>query len=150
MGHDDAGRLHRFLGLEDQLVDHVAHDRVQTGRRLVVEHHFRADRQGPRQPDALALASGQLGGLSGLDLRGQADLVQPLRDDLARPALVADAMFAQAEGHVVEDGQAVEESGHLEEKPEPQSHLHELLAIEACDIRAVEEHLSLGRVARGR
>src|SRR5262249_9602051 len=39
---DDAGGLLGPLGLEDQLVDHVAHDRVQAGGRLVVEHDFRA------------------------------------------------------------------------------------------------------------
>ena len=68
--HDDAGRLLGALGLEDQLVDDVAHDRVEPGGRLVVEHDLGVERQGPGQADALAQAAGELGGLLVLEAVG--------------------------------------------------------------------------------
>ena len=69
MGDDHAGRLLGLLGLEDQLVDHVAHDRVEPGGRLVVEHHLGVERQGPGQADPLPLAAGELGRLLPLEAR---------------------------------------------------------------------------------
>src|SRR5262249_4953809 len=130
VGHDHPGRLLGPLGLEDQLVDHVAHDRVETGGRLVVEHDFRADGQRPGQPDALPLAAGELGRLLRGDLQGQADLVEPLDDDPPDLVLHAVMVLAQAEGHVVEDREAVEQRGHLEQEAEPEPHLDQFLPIE--------------------
>ena len=83
-------------------------------------------------------------------LRRQADLVEPLGDDLANVGLVAHVMLAQAEGDVVEDRQAVEESGHLEQEPEPQAHLDQFLAVESGHVAAVEPDAPLGRAARDR
>ena len=55
-------------------------------------------------------------------------------------------VLAQAEGDVVEDRQAVEQRGHLEQEPEPEPHLHQLLAVELGDVAAVELDAALGRV----
>ena len=93
---------------------------------------------------------GQLGRLLRLDLRRQADLLEPLGDDLADLRLVADVMLAQAEGDVVEDRQAVEERGHLEQEPEPQPHLDQLLAVEIGDVAAVEPDAPLRGLQAGR
>ena len=61
--HDDAGHRVLLARPQDQLVDHVAHDRVQPGGRLVVEHQLGVQGQGPGQAHALAHAAGQLGRL---------------------------------------------------------------------------------------
>ena len=47
-------------------------------------------------------------------------------------------MLAQAERDVVEDRQAVEQGGHLEQEPEPQPHLDQFLAVELGHVAAVE------------
>ncbi len=70
-----------------------------------------------------------------------------IRADLV---LVAEAVLAQAEGDVVEDRQAVEQGGHLEQEPEPEPHLDQLLAVEPGDVAAVELALSPGSDATGR
>ena len=46
---------------DDQLVDDVAHDRVEAGGRLVVEQHLGVHGQRPGQADALPHAAGELG-----------------------------------------------------------------------------------------
>ena len=84
VGHDDAGGLLGPLRLEDQLVDHVAHDRVEPGGRLVVEHDLGVERQRPGQADALPLAAGELGGLLLLEAFGQADLLEAIGDKPGR------------------------------------------------------------------
>ncbi len=81
MRHDNPGRLLGLRGLEDQLVDHVAHDRVEAGRRLVVEHDLGVQGERSRHPDPLPLAAGKLGRLLLLEPSRQADLLEPLGDD---------------------------------------------------------------------
>ena len=81
--HDDARHRMVLPRAEDQLVDHVAHDRVQPGGRLVVEHDLRLQGQRPGQAHALPHAAGKLGRLLGHDVLRQAHLGQPGQDDLA-------------------------------------------------------------------
>src|SRR5262245_3562433 len=73
VGHDDSGRLLGALGLENQLVDDVAHDRIETSRGFVVEHHLGVECERPSQPDALALAAGELGRLLLLQANRESD-----------------------------------------------------------------------------
>ncbi len=47
--------------LDDQVVDHIGHDRVEPGRRLVEKQDFRLGRDRPRQRHALLHAARQLG-----------------------------------------------------------------------------------------
>ncbi len=76
--HDAGHRIARS-GAQDQLVDHVAHDRVEAGGGLVVEHHFGIHGQGPGQADAFAHAAGQFRRLLLDDAFRQPDLGQPAR-----------------------------------------------------------------------
>ena len=80
--HDDARHRVAAAGAQNQFVDHVAHDRVQAGRRLVVEHDLRLQGQGPGQADAFPHAAGKLGRLLEPHVLRQADLGQPRHDDL--------------------------------------------------------------------
>ena len=83
--HHDAGHRPLLPRLQDQLVDHIGHDRIEPGGRLVVEHHLGVEGQGAGQADALLHAAGQLGRLLRASTVGrQADFLQPLPDDLAR------------------------------------------------------------------
>ena len=79
--HHDAGDRMLLPRAEDQFVDHVAHDRVEPGGRLVVEHDFRLQGQRPGQPHPLPHAAGKLGRLLANDVLRQAHLGQPRQDD---------------------------------------------------------------------
>jgi len=57
---DQASHLMVAAGAQDQFVDDVAHDRVQAGGRLIVEHEFGVQNQGPGQADPLAHAARKL------------------------------------------------------------------------------------------
>ena len=71
---DHAGDVFLRAGLQNQFVDHVAHDRVEPGRRLVVEHDLGIHRQRPGQPDALAHAAREFGRLLLADSGRQPDV----------------------------------------------------------------------------
>ena len=151
VGHDDSGRLLRLLGLEDQLVDHVAHDRVEPGGGLVVEHDLRVRAPGPgpaRRASAARRRARPASCVRGPP--GRPDLLKPLGDDLRELLLVADVVLAQAEGDVVVDRQAVEQRGHLEQEAEPEPQLDQLLAPKAGDVPAVEPDRARRRMQAGR
>ena len=84
--HDDAGDGVMLPGADDQFVDHVAHDRVQPGGRLVVEHDLGFHRQRAGQPDALPHAARQFGRLLGQDRFRQPDFGEPRDGDVANLA----------------------------------------------------------------
>src|SRR5262249_54529155 len=79
--HDDRSCLEPDIQVLDQLPDFLRSDRVQTGRRFVVENDFRfqRDRAGQRHP--FAHPSGQLRGHLLLGSR-QSDHLELLRHDL--------------------------------------------------------------------
>ena len=72
--------LHAF---DDQVVDHVGHDRVEAGGRLVEEDDLRLAGDGAGQRHALLHAAGEFGGKQLADLGPEADGAQlgaaPLR-----------------------------------------------------------------------
>ena len=80
VGHHHAGDRVLAARAEDQLVDHVAHDRVQPGRGLVVEDDLRLQGQGPGQSHPFSHAAGKLGRLLAQDVLRQAHLGQPGQD----------------------------------------------------------------------
>src|SRR5207253_3241974 len=116
-----------------------------SGCRLIIEHDLRLDRQGPRQSDALLHASGKLGRLFALDFKRQADLEQALLDLLPNDLLAEASLFAQAEGHILVDRQAVEERGPLKEKAKPQPFLGKLAFAQLAQSPSVKIHLALCR-----
>ncbi len=50
---DDAGDRPQPACLQDQIIDYIRHDRIETGGRFVIEHHFRLERERSRQSHPL-------------------------------------------------------------------------------------------------
>ena len=71
-------------GLQDQFVDDIAHNRIETGRRFVVKHHLGVENQGAGQPDPLFHAAGQFRRHFPLDPVRQPNFRQPLPDPVSR------------------------------------------------------------------
>ena len=140
MGDHDARDLQIALQLDDELVDHLGPDGVETGRGLVVEKHLRPQDDRPGQGDPLALASRELGGhLVG----GAGHLHQPqqLPDPLVALPPRQIRVLHERERHVVVDGHGVEERAVLEEKPELAADRSEAGLPERVDSRVLEPHL---------
>src|SRR5918997_595131 len=79
VGDEDDGLLYVLLDAEELLLEPVAGDRVDGPERLVHEHDRGVRRQGPRHPDALLLAAGELGRVAVAVLVGrEADEVEQL------------------------------------------------------------------------
>ena len=49
MGHDDRGRVQRIVQAADQLPYHRQRNRVQPGKRLIIQDQHRIQRDGARQ-----------------------------------------------------------------------------------------------------
>src|SRR5215210_3343158 len=60
VGDEDDGLLYVLLDVEELVLEPVAGDRVDGPERLVHEHDRWVGREGPRNPDALLLAAGEL------------------------------------------------------------------------------------------
>jgi hypothetical protein len=110
----DAGPPPHF---EDQLVDHVGHDRIEAGGRLVVEHEQRVEGEGPGEAGPLPHAARELDRLLGEHGSRQPDLVDERLHDAADLRLGQPGVLAERKGDVVEDRQAVEQRGALEDEP---------------------------------
>ena len=72
----------------DQFIDHVAHDGVQSGRRFVVHDQFGIHDQCPRQADSFSHAAGQFSRFLENDGIGQSDFRKsrqaPFRESVHR------------------------------------------------------------------
>ena len=84
VGDRDGRGAEALHAVDDQIVDDVGHDRIETGGRLVEEDDLRIGRDGARQADALLHAARKLGRIELADFRSQA---QPGR--ASRSAIVA-------------------------------------------------------------
>src|SRR5439155_11593248 len=69
---------------------------------------------------------------------GQADVLETLADPFAERLLADAALFAQAKGDVIEDAQAIEQSGPLEKKAETQTLPGQLAIVQCADQLAVK------------
>ena len=106
--------------LEDQSVDHVGHDRVEAGRRLVVEHHLRVERQRPGQ--ARRASASRRTARPASSARRVAGSPTSCSRSRTRSAISVSVTrpSPQPERDVVEDRQAVEQRRPLEQEAEPQ------------------------------
>ena len=140
-----------LAGADDQLVDDVAHDRVEAGGRLVVEQHFGVHGQRPGQADALPHAAGKLGRRLAEHAVGQPDLRQAAR---RRSASIFSAacwlILSQRKRDVLGDGHAVEQRGVLKHEAEAAAQRGELLVVEFVDPLAVENDVAARWDAAGR
>src|SRR5262249_16751453 len=94
-------------GSYDQVVDDVAHDGMETGRRRVEEDDLRIGRDGACKAYALLHAARKLGGRKIAHFRAEADASQRLNRLVARLLASDPASLDQAERDVLPDGQAV-------------------------------------------
>ena len=136
--HHDAGDRMMLARAEDQLVDHVAHDRVEPGGGLVVEHDLGLHRQGAGQSDPFSHAAGKLGRLLAHDVLGQSHLGQPGQHDPPNLFGRLARVLPQRKGDVLGDRHAVEQGRLLEEEAEADPLPGQLLLAQFGEVPAVE------------
>src|SRR5262245_9181597 len=115
MGHHDRGHVPLLLEAADQLADRVRRERVEAGRRLVVDHDLGLERDRAGQADALLHAARQLARelvLAALQVDPRQHLRHPRADASGRQI----GGLAQRKGDVLPDRHRVEQRGSLEEK----------------------------------
>ena len=140
---DDGDRI-TAAQLVDQLLDLGGGDRVERRAGLVHQDHFRIDRDGAGDAQALLLAAGQ--GRAAfleavLDLVPQARALQRFLDDLVELALVCgQAVDARAIGDILVDrlGEGIR---LLEHHPDPGAKLHHV-HLRRVDVLAVQVDLA--------
>src|SRR5690606_6079187 len=140
---DDARHAELSSQLHDEAVDVLRVDRVEAGRRLIVQQILRPARDRPRDADALAHPSGQLGGVLVQDRTVQVDLLQQLRRLVpARFDRAQVTVVVQREPEVLEHGHRVEERRVLEHVADPAPHREEFLGRRPDDRDAVHEDIA--------
>ena len=124
--------------LEDQLVDDVRADRVQTRRRLIVQDHLRIQGNRPGQGHPLSLAAREPRRIVVLETV-QADHRQLHLDDVVDlPPVASPVVLADREHDVLGDRHAVEERPFLEEVPEVRADLGQLPFAQVIDPRPLK------------
>jgi hypothetical protein len=145
VGDDHTRHRVELLRLQDQLVDDITHDRVEAGRRFVVEHHLGVEYQRPGQPNPFLHAARQFRRVLVLHPRRQTHFLQPPPHFLPDLRLDRPAVHAQPEGHVVVDRQAVEQGGPLEQEADAQPLPGQLALRQVGQHPAVEGDPTRGR-----
>ena len=107
-----------FHGVDDEIVDDVRHDRIETGGRFVEEDDLGIGGHGARQPDALLHAAGEFCGTQFTDFRTQTDLGKFFHGNVACLAALHAASLDQAKRNVLPHIQAIEESRPLKQHAE--------------------------------
>ena len=119
VGDRDRGGAELAHAFDDQLVDHVGHDRVEPGGRLVEEDDLGLGGDGAGERHALLHAARQLGRAAARRLRARA---RPRRASASAISLRRVPRHAapldQAEGDVLPDAQRVEQGAALEQHAE--------------------------------
>ena len=142
---DDRCAFQLVAHLDDELIDTVGDDRVQSGGWLVVKDDLRLVNNGPGQPDALFHAAGQLGRfltLRAAEIHQLEGVGDGFPDCLRGHCLLA----VEQEADVLLDGQRVEQCRALEEHSELAAHLDELAFGKVGDALAVDFHVALVRL----
>ena len=109
MRHHHARDPRTLAHSQDQLVDHVAHDRIEACGGLVVENQQGVECQGPREPGAFAHAAGDLHRFLVQHGSRQSDLVEERDHDGAGLRRRQPRVFTDWKGDVVGDRHAVEQ-----------------------------------------
>jgi hypothetical protein len=150
MRHDDD----RVAGAQliDQILDARRRNRVERRARLVHQNHFRLDRDGARDAQALLLTAGQPGPRPRqpvLHLRPQSGPLQAGADDLVQIGAAArQAVNARTVGHVLVD-RLRKRIGFLEHHADARPQLGGILAL-VMDVTAVEQDRSGDTRSRNR
>lgn len=159
---DDPGDAARAAQMQDEFVDRLGADRIESGRGFVVEHERGIQRDGARECGALALSARQVGGHS-ITRVGESDQVEQVVRPRPPCGAVHPRMFAERELHVLADRHRIEECAALEQEADPPADraqgaarqpmhrgaVHEDLAgVGADQAHDVPEHHALATAAR--
>ena len=119
----------------------VARDRIEAGRRLVVQQDARLHRHRARDRDAAPLSARQLRRLPIDELR-QPDEAEHLFDALADHVERLIGFLVQLVADVLGDGQRVEQRAFLKDHADVGAHFHHLLFGVVVDELAVHPDLA--------
>ena len=137
----DRGHAQSLLKASDQVVDRVGRDRVQPGRRLVVEDPLGRESDCAGQSDPLAHPARQVGRHQILDVL-ELDQSQHLDDPVPDLVLVPVGVLAQRERHVVLHVHRIEQRSGLKQHPDLLARFDQLLLAEARDLLAIDPDLA--------
>ncbi len=135
MGDEDAGDVDVVVQVAQPFAEFFADLGVESAEGFVEEEDLGFDGEGAGEGDALALAAGELGGVSvsvHIELHELQQGQDAAADILARGAFAA-RLDAQAEGDVFEDGHMAEEGVVLEDEADAA-----LAGVERGGVLAVE------------
>src|SRR5688572_8289258 len=135
---DDARHTELFAHADHELIDHRARDRVQSGRRLIVQQVLWSQRDRARDADPLAHAAGELGRKAWSDVR-QVHEIERLGDALLNLLLVEGSLLAQAHGNVVANGERVEQRGELKDVADSRAQRIEIAARERRHLETIDQ-----------
>jgi hypothetical protein len=144
VGDDDARETVIPFDRADQVVDPRRVDRIETGRRLVVEQHLGLERQRAREPYPLLHAPRQVARPHLFDPR-EAHAPERLRDPLPYLGIRhrGPSLLAQAIRDVLPDAERVEERRALKQIGDAPPHFVELALRHPRHVPAVEDDRAL-------
>src|SRR5512143_1682076 len=143
MGDCDRRHSQFFPQLDDELVDRVRRDGVQTRSRLIVQDDLRVHGDGSRKPNPFAHAARQVNGHLVLDYF-QPDKRVLLRSDGPDLLVRQFRMRPQAETDILPHRERIEERRHLEQHAELFSQLIQLVLVEI--VQDLARHLNLAPI----
>ena len=159
VGDEDHGLLDGAVDTQELVLEPRPRDRIERTERLVHEHHRRIGREGPREPDPLALAARELGRVTrAVVAGGQVDEVEQLVHALVDPTLVP-VEEPRHGGDVLGHGHVGKEPRLLDDIADPATELGGLERADAPvadadvafgDVDQAVDHLHRGRLAAAR
>ncbi len=141
VGDDDRADTFEVAQLDDFLVHGDRRDRIEAGRRLVVEQDARLGRHRPGDGHAPPLAARQLRRLA-VDEIGQADEAEDFLDARVGVGRLPVQLLEQLVADVLADRQRVEERPFLEHHPEVVADAHHVVLGHVVHLLAVDEDLA--------
>ena len=137
--NDDGRAVEAFAQADDQIGQHVGDDRIEAGRRLVVEHAVRVRDHRARETGAFDHAAREFGREALADVR-KPDALERLLDLRADLCFRELRVLAQRQRDVVEDRQRVEQRRELKRKPDRFPDPDQLALVKAGDVAVADQH----------
>jgi len=149
VGYDHTGHFQLSLQLQNEFVDNIRGDRIQAGRRLVVQNDFRIQGDRAGQGDTFFLPAGQRCRIIVLK-SVHPDQCQLLLNQLVQRFVIGDfVMLANREGNVFINRQAVEQGAHLKTKAVPGADRGKPTLVQVIDPFAFEIYGALAGPLQG-
>ena len=142
VGDDDARDVEFLSEFEDEFVDDVAADGVESGGGLIVEDDFGVEGDGSGEGNAFSLSAGEVSGFLGLNAV-EADHAEFFGHDALDLFDGEGGVFDEGEGDVFGDGKGVEQGAHLEEEAEVFTHVDEIAFFFLINALAFVIHFAL-------